>query len=89
VVILLLAIIVERLAWDIAARPVFDGPRVKLEGRQIPGSRHIRPNDAASYPLLYGYRTRSGDSRRDIVVYVAFTDAAGHRSLSVGEWKVR
>jgi hypothetical protein len=67
----------------------FDGPDILLEGRQIPGSRRIKPNEVVSYPVRYYYRTRSGSAQREVRVHVDFTDAAGHWAGAQALWKVR
>lgn len=70
-------------------RSRFDGPRVHFEGREINGTRNVRPHDVVSYPITYFYRTRSGEPQRNVDVYLEFTDTARHSSVSVGQWRVR
>lgn len=70
-------------------RSRFDGPRVRFEGREISGTRHIRPHDVVTYPITYFYRTRSGDPQRDVEIYLEFTDTAWRSSTSALVWKVR
>lgn len=70
-------------------RSRFDGPRVRFEGGEINGARHVRAHDVVSYPITYFYRTRRGEPHRNVAVYVEFTDTARRSSVSVGEWKVR
>jgi hypothetical protein len=70
-------------------RSRFDGPRVRFEGREINGIRHIRPHDVVTYPITYFYRTRSGDPQRDVEIYLEFTDSAWRSSGSAVVWKVR
>jgi hypothetical protein len=65
------------------------GPHVTLSGSQIGGSRHVRPNEPAFYPLKYTYRTSDGDSLRVVNVLVHFTDGAGHAAVGGGRWTVR
>jgi hypothetical protein len=67
----------------------FAGPDINLEGRQIPGPRHLRGNEVVSYPIHYYYRTRSGRAARDIRLHIDFTDDAGHWASVQGLWKVR
>jgi uncharacterized membrane protein YeaQ/YmgE (transglycosylase-associated protein family) len=67
----------------------FEGPRVRLTGRDIVGAHHVGPNELVSYPIQYSYRTRDGSSRPDVSVYVEFTDAAGRPGVEGGLWKVR
>jgi hypothetical protein len=65
------------------------GPHLALAGGQIGGSRRVRPNEPAFYPLKYSYRTSDGDSLRIVSVYVQFTDGAGHPAVGNGRWTVR
>jgi len=65
------------------------GPNVKLSGEQIAGPRRVRPNQVASYPFQYSYRTGNADSRRIITVQVGFYDGAGRFDTDTGRWKVR
>ena len=74
---------------EIAEENKFAGPRVRLTGRQILGSRRLSADEEVAFPLQYAYRTRDGDSRRTIDVYLEFTDGAGHPTVSVRQWKVR
>ena len=67
----------------------FDGPAIKLDGRQLSGRRRIRANEVVSYPVRYYYRTRSGTAERTIVVYIDFADAAGHKGSEETLWRVR
>ena len=67
----------------------FAGPRVRLTGRDIVGGHYVKPDEPVSYPIRYSYRTRLGDSRRNVSVYVEFTDAAGRPSVAVAQWSVR
>jgi hypothetical protein len=70
-------------------RSRFDGPRVRFEGREINGTRHVRPHDVVTYPITYFYRTRGGEPLRDVQIYLEFTDSAWRSSVSGGLWKVR
>jgi len=74
---------------EIAEENRFDGPTIRLEGREIPGSRRIRANEVASYPIRYYYRTRTGRAERDIYLHIDFTDAAGHWAGHQALWKIR
>ena len=65
------------------------GPNVKLSGEQIAGSRRVRPNQVASYPFQYSYRTGHADSRRIITVQIGFVDGAGRFDTDTARWKVR
>ena len=66
----------------------FSGPKVRLTGRDLAVDR-VRPQEWASYPIRYSYRTRSGTAERSVSAYVEFTDAVGHSSVFVGKWNVR
>lgn len=70
-------------------RSRFDGPRVRFEGREINGTRQIRPHDVVAYPVTYYYRTRTGDPQRDVEIYIEFTDTAWRSSGRAVVWKVR
>ena len=70
-------------------RSRFDGPRVRFEGRDIDGTRHIGPHDMVTYPITYFYRTRSGDPLREVQIYLEFTDTAWRSSVSSGLWRAR
>ncbi len=72
-----------------AASDKSPGPNVRYTAGQISGAHHVRPNEMASYPLRYSYRTDDGDSPRIVYVVVQFTDAAGHQTTGTGEWTVR
>jgi hypothetical protein len=65
------------------------GPDVHLTAAQVGGPHHISPNEIASYPLRYSYRTDDGDSRRIVYVVVQFTDGAGHGATDTGYWTAR
>jgi len=65
------------------------GPNVKLSGEQITGPRRLRPNQVASYPFQYSYRTGNADSRRIITIQVGFTDSAGRFDTDDARWTVR
>lgn len=65
------------------------GPSVPYTPRQLGSTDRVRPDEIASYPLRYSYRTDNGASRRIISVYVQFTDSAGHHAVGIGSWTVR
>jgi hypothetical protein len=65
------------------------GPHVRVTAAQSGGPHRVRPNEIASYPLRYSYRTDDGDSQRILEVIVQFTDGAGHATTSAGYWTVR
>jgi hypothetical protein len=67
----------------------FAGPDINLEGRQLPGPRHVRGNEVVLYPIRYYYRTRSGSAARDIRIHIEFTDDSGHWTGAQALWKVR
>lgn len=67
----------------------FWGPKVRLTGRDIAGSRHIRPNEVVTFPLDYSYASRDGRSTRDIDVSIEFTDISGQHKIHAARWKVR
>jgi hypothetical protein len=66
----------------------FAGPKIRLTGRELAGTRRLAPHDVGSYPLRYTYPSRDG-SPRAVSVYVEFTDGAGHPAVGVGQWSVR
>jgi hypothetical protein len=65
------------------------GPHVRYTAAQIGGPHHIRPNEIASYPFRYSYRTDDGDSRRRVYVVIQFTGGAGHQTTGTGYWTVQ
>jgi hypothetical protein len=66
----------------------FAGPKIRLTGRDLAGTRRLAPQDVGSYPLRYTYPSRDA-SQRTVSVYVEFTDSAGHPAVGVGQWSVR
>ena len=70
-------------------RSRFDGPRVRFEGRDINGTRHVGAHAVVTYPITYFYRTRSGEPQRDVEIFLEFTDTAWRSSVGSGVWKVR
>lgn len=67
----------------------WQGPRVTLSGRNIPGPRHLVPDTESTYPITYPYYTRNGSSRRTISISAYLTDAAGKAVYAGTTWKVR
>ena len=77
-------------AAEAAEQKKFASPNIHLTGRQIPGPRHLRPNEIVSYPIRYFYRDQHGDSERIVGVIVQFTDGVGRRAKGgAGQWKVQ
>ncbi len=74
---------------EVAADGRFAGPDINLEGRQIPGPRHLKSNEVVLYPIRYYYRTRSESAARDIRLHLDFTDDAGKWAGAEALWKVR
>jgi hypothetical protein len=65
------------------------GPTITLAGREIPGPRHLSPNEEAVYPIRYSYPTVERTSRRRVSVNLKFTDGAGRKAYAYTYWNVK
>jgi uncharacterized membrane protein YeaQ/YmgE (transglycosylase-associated protein family) len=65
------------------------GPSITLTGRQVPGPRHIKPNEEAIYQIPYSYRSPDHSPGRRVSLNVSITDGAGRKTFTYAAWNVR